>query len=255
MFPIKNILTKSIRLPICSIVNNTTLVSSRNNTITSVAPIISAGGVGTYDNSHSNKMFLSLSGATEFKRNNITISPKTVEIIRVKSQVVDQLHPKFNKYKDIHVGGIIEKKIAANKGKMIKITESSTVFDAIKLMNEKKVGACIVVDSTSRMCGIFSERDYLSKVDIRGLDPKQTLVKEVMSPKVITVSSDSGANKCISIMTKRNIRHLPVVENNRLIGMLSIGDLVKYVISEQENELSNLRDDIYTNSSNGKPNI
>ncbi|KAF2074948.1 hypothetical protein CYY_003734 [Polysphondylium violaceum] len=246
MLTIKNIFTKStIRLPI--LVNQVGLCNLNNPMI-----LGSTTNTTTYNNEHSNKMLMSM---VEHKRNNITISPKSVEIIRVKSQIVDQLHPKFNKYKDINVGGIIDKKIASNHGKMVKITETSSVFDAIKLMNEKRVGACIVVDSTSRMSGIFSERDYLSKVDLCGLDPKQTLVKEVMSPKVITVSSDSGANKCISIMTKRNIRHLPVVENNRLIGMLSIGDLVKYVISEQEDELSNLRHDISTNRGNDKSNI
>ncbi|EGC35626.1 hypothetical protein DICPUDRAFT_91991 [Dictyostelium purpureum] len=177
--------------------------------------------------------------------NMVDISPKTIEIIKIKSQAIGEtLRPKLKSYVDIQVGKIIENKIKNNLGRIVRVDEDSTVYDAIKVMNEKRVGATIVVDKNNRMTGIFSERDYLSKVDLRGLTPRETLVKDIMSSKVITVSGDSGASKCLSIMTKRNIRHLPVLDNKRLIGMLSIGDIVKYIISEQSQELNGLKSDI-----------
>ncbi|KAN0038167.1 hypothetical protein ACTA71_000339 [Dictyostelium dimigraforme] len=175
----------------------------------------------------------------------VNISPKSIEIIRIKNSAIgENIHTKLKSYKDTQVGTIIEGKIRNNLGRMVKVGESDTVYNAIKVMNDKKVGATIVVDRNNRMCGIFSERDYLSKVDLRGLSPKETLVKDVCTKQIITVSSDSGATKCLSIMSKRNIRHLPVIENKRLIGMLSIGDIVKYIISSQSTEINELKSDI-----------
>ncbi|KAK5579731.1 hypothetical protein RB653_009417 [Dictyostelium firmibasis] len=185
------------------------------------------------------------SSSNKWNENMLNISPNSIEIIKIKNQVIgENLHTKLKSYKDTQVGNIIENKIKKNLGRMVKVGENETVYNAIKVMNDKKVGATIVVDRNNRMCGIFSERDYLTKVDLRGLSPKETLVKEVCTKHLITVSSDSGATKCLSIMSKRNIRHLPVVENKRLIGMLSIGDIVKYIISSQNTEINELKSDI-----------
>ncbi|KYQ94464.1 hypothetical protein DLAC_04763 [Tieghemostelium lacteum] len=179
-------------------------------------------------------------------RNYVTYTPQSIEIIKIKAKV-EHIHPKYNAYKDIEVGKIIENKFAKGMGTIIRVKESSTVYDAIEHMSLHGVGAVIVVDAKGQMSGIFSERDYLAKVELKNLQPKEVLVKDIMSKKVISVLSDSGASKCLSIMSKRNIRHLPVVENNRLIGMLSIGDIVKFIVTEQNKELSSLANDIKAN--------
>ncbi|KAN0019086.1 hypothetical protein ACTFIU_002288 [Dictyostelium citrinum] len=224
------------------ILNKKKIISQTPNIIPQLPINIFKGQNINYTTKNRNDKWEEKNLATESQLN---ISPNSIEIIRIKNSAIgENLHTKLKSYKDTQVGTIIESKIKNNLGRMVKVGENETVYNAIKVMNDKKVGATIVVDRNNRMSGIFSERDYLSKVDLRGLSPKETLVKDVCTKQIITVSSDSGATKCLSIMSKRNIRHLPVIENKRLLGMLSIGDIVKYIISSQSTEINELKSDI-----------
>jgi CBS domain-containing protein len=108
-----------------------------------------------------------------------------------------------------------------------------TVYDTLKLMAEKEIGAVLVMDG-GRLVGIFSERDYARQVILKGKTSKDTPVREVMTARVVFVRPDQSIEECMALMTDKRIRHLPVMENNVLAGVLSIGDVVKAVISEKE---------------------
>lgn len=117
----------------------------------------------------------------------------------------------------------------------------ATVYDAIAMMDEKRVGAILVVDE-GRLVGIISERDYARKVVLKDRSSKHTLIEEIMTRPVVTVTPDHMVNECMRIMTDQRIRHLPVVEGERIVGVVSIGDLVRWTISSQAetiNQLSN----------------
>jgi len=107
-----------------------------------------------------------------------------------------------------------------------------TVFDALKLMAEKEIGALMVVEA-GQVVGIFSERDYARKVILKGRSSKDTPVRKIMTERVITVDPATTVEVCMGLMTDRRIRHLPVIENDRLMGVISIGDVVKVIVSEQ----------------------
>ena len=109
----------------------------------------------------------------------------------------------------------------------------ATVFEALQLMADKDIGAVLVTDE-SRVVGIFSERDYARKVILHGKSSKETQVREIMTTDVITVHPDQTIAHCMALMTNKRIRHLPIVEDDQLIGLVSIGDVVKAIIGEQE---------------------
>jgi len=113
------------------------------------------------------------------------------------------------------------------------------VIDALNVMADHNVGALIVV-SGSDIAGIFSERDYARKVALRGRSEGTTVVKDVMTKDVFTVTTEYSIDACMALMTAKHIRHLPVVESGRLIGMISIGDVVKSVIAEREQTIQQL---------------
>ena len=113
------------------------------------------------------------------------------------------------------------------------VTSTSTVFDALRTMAEKNVGALLVIDE-ERLVGIVSERDYARKVVLKGKSSKDTLVKEIMTEKVVYIRPDESIEECMALMTEKHFRHLPVIDNGTLIGVISIGDVVRTVISEQE---------------------
>ncbi|RPI27349.1 MAG: CBS domain-containing protein [Chloroflexota bacterium] len=113
------------------------------------------------------------------------------------------------------------------------IAPQAKVFEALQVMAEKDVGALLVVES-DRLVGIFSERDYARKVVLEGKSSKETPVNEIMSHKVFYVQPEQTVEDCMALMTNKHIRHLPVLENGRLMGIISIGDVVKAIISEQE---------------------
>lgn len=113
------------------------------------------------------------------------------------------------------------------------ISPEALVIDALKLMAEKGIGALVVLEA-GQVVGIVSERDYARKVSLQGKSSKSTPVREIMTEKVIFVHPEQTVADCMALMTNKRIRHLPVMENDHLIGVISIGDVVKAVISEQE---------------------
>ncbi len=118
------------------------------------------------------------------------------------------------------------------KGQQVwKVSKEATVLDALQMMTERQISSVIVMDG-ERIAGIFTERDFAKKVGVRDVLPSSVKVAEVMSPDLITVDLETSVNQCMSIITNSRIRHLPVMENGELIGIISIGDIVKDVIEE-----------------------
>ena len=119
------------------------------------------------------------------------------------------------------------------------IPPTATVFDAISLMAERNIGALPVVQG-GRLIGMLSERDYTRKVMLMGRTSRDTLVSEIMTQNPVTVGPDNTVSDCMEIMTEQRVRHLPVVESGELTGILSIGDLVKWIISAQTATIEHL---------------
>jgi CBS domain-containing protein len=113
------------------------------------------------------------------------------------------------------------------------ITPTASVFDAVKLMAVKDVGALLVMEG-DHVAGIFTERDYARKIALMSRSSRDTLVREVMTAAVMYVHPDQTSEECMALMTENRIRHLPVMNGDRLLGLVSIGDLVKDIISEQQ---------------------
>lgn len=120
------------------------------------------------------------------------------------------------------------------------IGPDAPVIDAIRLMAEKRIGALLVIDA-GRLLGVVSERDYARKIVLQGRSSANTPVREIMTSQVISVGPDDTADRCMQLVTDRRIRHLPVLENGDVIGVVSIGDLVKAVIEDQQLELDQLQ--------------
>tara|TARA_R100001143_G_scaffold52481_2_gene47692 strand:- start:65597 stop:66034 length:438 start_codon:yes stop_codon:yes gene_type:complete len=134
------------------------------------------------------------------------------------------------------------KDIINQKGNDIySVTSDETVFSAIKSMSELKIGALLVIDN-GKLSGIISERDYRDKVILMGKQSKTTTVQEIMTSQVYKVEPGDDLNTCMRIMTNQKIRHLPVMENDEVVGVISIGDVVKSVIDEQKFEIDSLKD-------------
>ena len=123
----------------------------------------------------------------------------------------------------------------------ISVAPDATVYAALELMAEHDIGALIVLDG-ARLVGIFSERDYARKVILLGKSSHETRVAEIMTPKVIQVTPAEGVDACMTLMTERRIRHLPVIKDDALMGFVSIGDLVKHRIEKIETEAAAMRD-------------
>jgi CBS domain-containing protein len=120
------------------------------------------------------------------------------------------------------------------------IVPDAPVFDALALMAERNVGALLVTEA-GRLVGIFSERDYARKVILKGKTSRETTVREIMSSHVVSVRPEQTITECMALMTERRIRHLPVLEGDELVGIISIGDVVKAIITEQEFEIEQLQ--------------
>lgn len=121
----------------------------------------------------------------------------------------------------------------AKGGEVWSVAPDLTVFDALKLMAERNIGALLVVEA-GRPVGIFSERDYARQVILKGKTSKDTPVREVMSTQVVFVRTTQKLEECMALMTDKRVRHLPVIEEERVIGVVSIGDVVKALISEKQ---------------------
>jgi len=117
-----------------------------------------------------------------------------------------------------------------------------TVYEAIVLMSEREVGALPVIDGHGRLMGMLSERDYARKIILQGRSSRDTLVKEIMTTPVITVDPNQSVDHCMHMMTDHRVRHLPVVVNgDEVIGIVSIGDLVNWIISAHEESIEHLK--------------
>ncbi len=120
------------------------------------------------------------------------------------------------------------------------IKKDQTVFDALKIMEEKEIGALPVLDERGKVVGIFSERDYARKCILKGKHSKETRVEELMTSKIYFITLEDKVEEAMALMTEKKVRHLPVLEGEKLIGIISIGDLVKTIIEEQNFIIKNL---------------
>ena len=124
-------------------------------------------------------------------------------------------------------------------GEIVTIVAEASVLEAIKLMADRTVGSLLVMDGEN-LNGIVTERDYARKVILKGRSSESTQVGEIMTTKVYTAKPDQTVNECMTVVTERRIRHLPVVENGKVVGIISIGDLVEAIISDQREEIEQL---------------
>jgi CBS domain-containing protein len=139
----------------------------------------------------------------------------------------------------MNVTGSIDSILNQKSGTIWTVSPDATVFEAVSMMAEKNVGALLVVHG-EELRGIISERDYTRKVMLRGKRSRETFVHEIMSTELTTVDPRESVDDCLRFMTEKRIRHLPVVDNGKLRGVISIGDLVKHVISVQSATLDHL---------------
>lgn len=131
--------------------------------------------------------------------------------------------------------------VLEDKGyEVFSIEPDRTVYEALESLADRNVGALLVLDG-DEMAGIFSERDYARKIVLKGKTSMETRVREIMSPVQHTVQPGDSVRSCMELMTEKRVRHLPVLEEDELIGIISIGDVVKTVISEQEQHINHLQ--------------
>ena len=133
------------------------------------------------------------------------------------------------------VRNLLEKKGNA----VYSISPDSSVYDALEELEEKNLGGLVVVEN-GKLIGVFTERDYARKVILKGRSSKETIVRDIMSSRPIFVSPDNTIDDCMQLMSDKHIRHLPVLENDKLIGVISISDIVRYIINEKDFIIENL---------------
>ena len=119
------------------------------------------------------------------------------------------------------------------------VEPKATIFEALEIMSEKEIGALLVMED-GKLTGIFSERDYARKVILKGKSSKETQVGELMTKKVFYMDPQKTINDCMAMMTAKRIRHVPVIEDNQVMGIVTIGDVVNQIISEQEVTINHL---------------
>ncbi len=131
--------------------------------------------------------------------------------------------------------------LKAKDGKIQAISPKATVYEALEKMSEKEVGALVVMEN-KKVVGIFSERDYARKIILQGKTSKKTLVKEAMSSHLFSVTPDTTVEDAMVLMTGKHIRHLPVFEKSKFVGIISIGDVLKLIISNKDFLINQLSD-------------
>lgn len=134
----------------------------------------------------------------------------------------------------------VQQLLDAKRPEIFAVAPAAPMIDAIRLMAEKHIGAVLVMEG-SRLAGILSERDYARKIVLEGRSSKDTPVRDVMTADVIRVGPGDNVQRCMQLVTRHRIRHLPVVEGERVLGVISIGDLVAAVIEDQQLELDQLQ--------------
>jgi CBS domain-containing protein len=131
------------------------------------------------------------------------------------------------------------KDLLAEKGnKVCAVAPDATVYEALEIMAEHDIGAVMVIDQANKFHGIFSERDYARRDMIKGREAGVTRVREVMTSRVVVVRSDTSIHDCMALMIEKNVRHLPVLENGEVVGVVSMRDVVKEYIRQQEHVIS-----------------
>ena len=139
-----------------------------------------------------------------------------------------------------NIGAILNQK----GGEIFSVSPEATVFDAVSLLSEKNIGAVLVMNG-DKLVGLLSERDYTRKVMLRGKRSRETTVAEIMSTDLKTVQPRDAVEDCLRLMTDKRVRHLPVLDGEKVIGIISIGDLVKWVISCQSAAIAHLENYIH----------
>ena len=135
--------------------------------------------------------------------------------------------------------GAVSNILKAKGNTTFTISPDTMVYNALEIMVEKNVSALLVMEN-DKLAGIFTERDYARKVILKGKASKETKIEEIMTRDLITVSSNDTLDSCMRLMSSKHIRHLPVVDNGQLAGIISIGDVVKYIIEEQKFIIDNM---------------
>ena len=161
-------------------------------------------------------------------------------LILAYSRGVEVIEPQT--YMDVSgtIGAVLNQK----SREIYSVSPDATVFEAVQLMDTKNVGALLVMDD-QRLVGVISERDYTRKIMLRGKRSRETKVAEIMSTNVFTTHRREGVETCLRLMTDHHIRHLPVLDDDKVVGVISIGDLVKHVISCQQAAIAHLENYIH----------
>ena len=134
----------------------------------------------------------------------------------------------------------VEQFLDLNSRKIWSLKPENRVIDSLFLMAEKNI-SCILIMNQEHLAGIFSERDYARKVVIKGKNSNETLLKEVMTDNLITISPKTGLDECMQLMTDHRFRHLPIVDNNKVVGLISIGDVVREMLVQQKVQIDELQ--------------
>lgn len=129
--------------------------------------------------------------------------------------------------------GKVRNILQSKKEPVFTVAPDITVYRAIELMCQKNIGA-VLIGENGKLSGIFTERDYARKVVLKGRSSRETLIRELMTVDPTTVNSESTVEECMTLMTNKRIRHLPVVNEGKLIGVISVGDLIRYMLEEQK---------------------
>ena len=164
------------------------------------------------------------------------------EVLRGVARITSfdfEARERFDSNRIMNVTGSIDAILNQKTGEVWSVAPDATVFEAIEKMAEKNAGALMVMEG-DHLVGVISERDYTRKIMLRGKRSRETLVKEIMTTDLTTVDPKESVDDCLRFMTEKRVRHLPVVSEGKLVGVISIGDLVKHVISVQNATLDQL---------------